>query len=95
MALTVQDLKRLLANFDDDDLVVLQEDASGNGYAPLAGGYDMIYVAESAGSGGVYLRQLTEEDRAEGWTEDDVYHGTEGHPALVLYPIDSRCEVTE
>lgn len=93
MALTVRQLRELLANFDDDDLVVVQADADGNGYAPLAGGYDMIYVAEADGSGAVYLRALTDEDRAEGWTEGDVYRGTTGQSALVLYPVDARGHV--
>lgn len=93
MALTVGQLKELLAKFDDADLVVLQADASGNGFAPLAGGYDMIYVAESPGSGDVYPRELSAEDRADGYTEADLYRGPNGQPALVLYPVDPRCEV--
>jgi len=37
MTITVKELKEFLATIDDDRIVVLAEDAEGNGYSPLKG----------------------------------------------------------
>jgi hypothetical protein len=86
--MTVRELRVLLANANDDDLVVLSKDAEGNGYSPLRGTWDAIYVPDSTYSGNVYMRELTTEDRVEGYTEEDLYEGDDGQPALVLTPVN-------
>lgn len=79
----VRELRELLVDAGDDDEVILSRDAEGNGYSPLDGGWKAIYVPRS---GNVYLRELDEEDRANGYTDEDLYHGSKGVPAFVLTP---------
>lgn len=77
--MTVGDLKDLLQNVDRRLLVILASDAEGNSYSPLdeatAGNY---------ADGEVGLEKLTEEDKKNGYGEEDVLNGA---PAIVLYPV--------
>lgn len=60
----VKALMKLLESFDPESQVILQKDAEGNGYSPLAGAdHDAVYVAETTWSGDVY---------STGWTADDA-----------------------
>lgn len=83
--MTVQDLIELLSKEDPDRLVVLAEDAEGNHYCPLSGGWSGSYFAETTYSGRMGLEELTEEDRSQGYTEEDVVAGV---PALCLTPVN-------
>lgn len=84
----VGELKQALANKADSDFVVLAKDGEGNSYSPLAGEWEALYVPENTWSGDVYLRALTDDDRADGYTEEDLYDGDDGQPVLVLYPVN-------
>lgn len=86
----VRELRALLETASDDDEVVLAKDAEGNGYSPLSGGWLATYVPESRApwSGEVYLRELDDEALESGYTEEDVYDGDDGIPALVLSPTN-------
>jgi|WetSurMetagenome_2_1015567.scaffolds.fasta_scaffold513959_2 hypothetical protein len=84
----VRELRELLAGVADDDEVVLSKDAEGNGYSPLAGGWSAIYVPDSTWSGDVYMRELSAEDREQGYTEEDLYDGADGQLAFVLSPTN-------
>lgn len=84
--ITVRELRAWLDEYDDDDVVVLEKDAEGNEHSPLAGHGDAIYAPDTTWSGKVYIRELTPE--LHGFTEDDLYHGNDGHPALVLHPVN-------
>lgn len=79
----VRELKAFLAAHDDDDEVVLARDAEGNGYSPLAAAWEGVYVPAD---GDVYVRGLTEEDYALGYTAEDLYDGEGGVLAVVLSP---------
>ena len=84
--MTVKQLKELLANADDDRIVILQKDSEGNGYSPCAGiDSEMNYTADSTWSGEVGYAKLTPELVSKGYGEEDI---TEGEPALILYPIN-------
>ena len=61
-----------LSHLPDDTPVILQKDAEGNGYSPLADGGEGMYLADSTYSGETYPtpeqiaadRAYTEEDEA-------------------------------
>lgn len=53
------ELRELLKGVSDDLLVVLQKDAEGNGYSPLAGGEVAVYQPDSTWSGQVV--EMTED----------------------------------
>lgn len=67
---------------------MLAKDSEGNGHSPLAGSWLAVYVPNSTWSGAVYMRELTEQDLADGYTEEDMYDGTDGVPAVVLTPTN-------
>lgn len=60
-------------------IVVLSCDAEGNGYAPLHG----IDEGSAYKDGEIGIETLTEADRKQGYSEEDVLKGS---PALVLWP---------
>jgi hypothetical protein len=76
--MTVRELIEALQAVDPDMLVVLQEDAEGNGYSPLAGAEPALYVARSTWSGEVYSQNdLEEYGQPEG-----------GQTAMILWPVN-------
>lgn len=91
MAMTLGELREKLERIPkeyDGCLVVLQKDAEGNGYSPLAGvDEDTIYVPDSTWSGDVYSLHWTAEDAdmtEEEWEEFKVG----GDRAVVFYPVN-------
>ena len=71
---------------DQSRIVILQKDAGGNGYSPLAGiDVNAAYTAYSTWSGDVGLETLTPELQKQGFTREDV---ASGEPCLVLYPTN-------
>jgi hypothetical protein len=86
--MTVAELIAELSMMDQTRLVVLQKDAEGNGYSPLAGADDNAgYEAETTWSGEVKRQRLTADDRAAGYTKDDVC-GKRAVPCVVLWPVN-------
>lgn len=75
--MTVAELIEELKALDPAALVVLQKDAEGNGYSPLAGADPAVYEAESTWSGQAY----SEEDVADGYGEGCP-------PCVVLHPVN-------
>lgn len=76
MAMTVTELRAVLADLPDDMPVVMASDAEGNSFSPLEDADQAMYVADSTWSGDVYN---TPEDLAEKmarpnseWTEEDA-----------------------
>jgi hypothetical protein len=89
--MTVRELREKLAEFDQDSLVVMSSDGEGNGFSPLSGLGDSIYVdddPESIWDGAIYLNELTDELRKQGYTEEDLYDGDYGQLAVVLWPTN-------
>jgi hypothetical protein len=82
----VKELKQLLDNFNDDDLVVMSKDSEGNNYSPLCDIWEGSYKAESSWSGEVGLRELTKEDIEVGYSEEDILE--DGENAIILCPIN-------
>jgi hypothetical protein len=67
---------------------VLAKDSEGNSFSPLSDHSINIYGPNSTWSGDIYLVELTPEYEADGYTEDDLYHGDNGEKALVLWPAN-------
>lgn len=85
--MTVRELVEQLQKMDPDRLVVVQKDAEGNGYSPLEGADDnAAYTAETTWSGEVGKQVLTKEDRAAGFTKEDLARNG-AVPCVILYPV--------
>ncbi len=86
--MNVAQLIAVLQNMNPTRLVVLQKDSEGNGYSPLAGADETLaYVAalSSESSGEAMKQMLTDEDRAAGFSEEDLAP-SDAVPCVVLYP---------
>jgi hypothetical protein len=82
----VRELIDLLAYRDPEFEVILQKDAEGNGYSPLAEVCgNAVYQADSTWSGEVKFQVLTPEMISQGYTEEDVDGGV---PCVVLCPVN-------
>lgn len=87
--MTVADLIERLQNCNPEAFVVMSKDAEGNGYSPLSGAYEEIYVPDSTWSGETYPgRELTDELKEDGYEEEDVYDGPDALDAVVLSPVN-------
>lgn len=84
----VKQLKKFLEKLDDENLVVLSKDREGNNFSPLANCSLQIYAATAPWCGDIYEVKLTGSLRAQGFTEDDLYHGKFGKKAIVLWPTN-------
>lgn len=69
----VRELIETLQQQNPDDEVVMAKDSEGNSYSPLHGMWAGTYVPETTWYGSVYLRELTDEDRKQGYTVEDVW----------------------
>ena len=81
--ITVGALKEILSTYDDDLVVVLSSDGEGNSYNPLWAHEKMVYVLRD---GDVHYGELTQELIDGGFDEEDIYDGSDGIRALVLWP---------
>jgi hypothetical protein len=81
--MNVKQLRELLSQLDETDLVVLSCDEEGNSYSPVSELYVCTYADRM-----VYPRVLTEELKKRGYSKDDLYHGKDGKKAIALYPRD-------
>ena len=81
MSIKVKDLIKELQELDPEIYVVMSSDAEGNTYNFLEG----INVNCRYRDGGIYLAELTEELKADGYTEED--YSEQGVDCVVFYPI--------
>ena len=78
--MNVKQLKEILNTFDDNDLVVMSKDEEGNSYHPFSGDiWKCKYLDYYC-----YIRKLTPELIAKGYSEEDLCDG--GVDAICLYP---------
>lgn len=77
--MTVRELIERLKQEDPDRVVVLSQDAEGNGFDTL---HTVEAMAYSDGEVGYQI--LTPEMKKQGYTEEDLM--PDGTPALVLWP---------
>lgn len=86
--MTVAELIAELSTMDQDRVVIIQKDAEGNGYSPLAGADDNAgYTAEATWYGEVGRQRLSDQDRASGYGDEDLC-GPDAQPCVVLYPVN-------
>lgn len=83
----VKELVKALEGLDPEAEVIVQEDAEGNGYSPLAGADpNAIYIPESTYSGMVYDADW---DAADAGMEEDEWAEVLAKPrCVVLYPVN-------
>lgn len=82
----VKDLREMLEDCNDEDIVIMSSDPEGNSYSPLDGIYHCGYVADNTYSGELALIELTENDIEQGYTEEDVRE--DAVPAVILRPTN-------
>lgn len=80
----VKDLIEVLKGVDPERVVVLSCDEEGNRYNVLSD-YDTesLFVLDWHE---IYPEKITEEMKADGWDNDDLYSGDDGVKAVVLWP---------
>lgn len=83
----VKDLIRELQLLDPEMECIVQKDAEGNGYSPLAGADpNGIYIAETTWYGEVYDATWTAEDAG---MDEDLWETMLRKPrCVVLYPVN-------
>lgn len=71
--MTVKELRELLKDQNDNDLVVLSSDSEGNSFSPLSENFSLAsYESTSGERGEIWLRELTEELKKEGYSKEDL-----------------------
>jgi len=84
--MNAKELIDYLKGFDPETEIVLQSDAEGNGYSPLAGADDGYYVPDSTWSGDFYDPSYTADDCC---MDDDEFAEMQNRPrSIVLYPVN-------
>jgi len=79
----VKELIEELQKYDSNKTVIIMvSPGADNGYSPLGGVWEGSYIANSTYAGEMYLSELSEADKAAGYTEEDVR--TDGEPVIVL-----------
>lgn len=83
----VKELIRELQLLDPEAELIMQADAEGNGYSPLAGvDENCIYIAETTWHGDVYDTTWTADDAA---MDEEEWKEILKHPrCVVLYPVN-------
>jgi hypothetical protein len=80
----VKQLKLLLEKCNNEDEVVLSIDEEGNGFSPLLDvergmTYSPVYRTTA-------IRELSEDDIKQGFSEEDVSANPDDLPCIILYP---------
>lgn len=85
--MNVKELKEAIADLPDDMEVILQKDAEGNGYSPLADADpEAVYIAETTWCGDVYDTRWTPEDACK---DEEEWEEILAKPrALILAPVN-------
>jgi hypothetical protein len=84
--MSVKELIEMLSAYDGDRIVVMAKDSEGNSYSPLSGAWAGKYRAETTWFGDVGMEELDDEDRDQGYTDEDVME--DGELALILTPVN-------
>jgi len=80
----VREMMALLYNANPEDIVVIVKPSPGNA-SPLDAIEEMKYEIETTWRGNVYIRELTDELRAKGFSEEDLY---DGEDCIALWPVN-------
>ena len=82
----VKELIKLLSKEDPNAIVVCQSDSEGNNYSPLSCIESDGYVPDTTWSGERVIRELTEQLKRDGITEDEV--DPDSAKAIFLIPVN-------
>lgn len=82
----VKQLRELLAQCNDDDVIIMSSDSEGNSYHPLSeeGVSVGVYAWDGEYEGDIGIRKLTPELEEAGYSEEDVME--DGISCIVLWP---------
>jgi hypothetical protein len=82
----VKELIEVLKEADPEARVIMSSDEEGNMYSILfnVNNY-FVWAPKGSHFGELYFGNLTPE-LSKHYTEEDLYDGTDGEPAVVLYP---------
>jgi hypothetical protein len=84
--MNTKQLIEYLQQFPDDTEIVLQKDAEGNGYSPLAGADHGYYVPDSTWSGDFYDKNW---DASDCGMDDEYWENIYNGPStIVLFPVN-------
>ena len=85
--MNIKELKELIRELPDDMEVILQKDAEGNGFSPLADlDSDCIYIPDSTWSGVVYSKGIP---ASEMYMEEEEWENLKKQPSVcVLCPVN-------
>ena len=85
--MNVKELREALESLPDDTEVILQGDAEGNSYSPLAGAdHNTVYIAHSTWHGDVYSTNWTPDEAA---MDPDTWNEILARPrCVVLHPVN-------
>lgn len=87
--MTVAELIAELQKYDPSWPVILQTDSEGNGYRTTRGADgNCVYVPHTDWHGEVYMRELDEESRRLGYTEEDLTDNPRAVPCVVIHPVN-------
>jgi len=83
----VKELIKLLQKADSEAIVIMAKDSEGNYFSPLSDidTKNKTYEADTTWSGEVWYKELTNDLKNSGYTEDDI---GEGEDCVVLHPIN-------
>lgn len=84
--MTVAELIELLKDENPERIVIMSSDAEGNSHSPLSSFWSGAYRADTTWSGDVGMESIGDEDRAAGFTDEDLLN--DGVPALILSPTN-------
>ncbi len=84
--MTVAELIEQLSQQDPARLVICQKDSESNSYSPLSDMWTGAYRAETTWYGEAGHEFLTDEDRENGYGDEDII--TDGVSALFLCPVN-------
>lgn len=85
--MTWGELKQELVDLSDETEIILQKDAEGNGYSPLAGvDVNAVYIPANTWSGDVYDLDWTADDAC--MDEEEWEEIKQRDKVLILYPIN-------
>ena len=72
--MNVKELRDRLAELPDDTLVVLSSDEEGNSYSTVRAVIENnVFMDEGYGRGYILLKELTDDLRRQGYTEEDTF----------------------
>jgi hypothetical protein len=83
-----KEFKEIVNKWNDEDEIIMSKDSEGNYFSPFSDFSEQIYIPDCTWAGEIKQRELTPELIAQGYSDEDLYHGNNGQNAIVLWPIN-------